>query len=362
VIMIPDSVSQRIDAALSLKDDIALSLAQAADALSGRQRRELLRLSERVAAVESAEEVLQDAKLLELLLPLAKMQPELARAEDSARKGEVQRQVFQVLQRQTQQTRARNERWSVLIYPLLILLLSTLVFAFIAIEIVPVFEQMFDEFDLAVPASTQLVILVSHLMQSIWFWVLLVVLFAVPTVMLALRAADSLRYWFSDRADPWFSAGYSTRRSLGDLAWHTALLLDIGQEVETAVQIAGAASRKSAMRRASPDLARHLGVATLVSSPQNSPLAASQPYAAANWYLGVPCHLLTHALNTGQDDVERSAMLREIASLYWDREQTTSIWILSWLQPIAVSMISLVVGFVVLALFMPLVELISGLT
>jgi type II secretory pathway component PulF len=67
-------------------------------------------------------------------------------------------------------------------------------------------------------------------------------------------------------------------------------------------------------------------------------------------------------LNARRGDTEPLAILREIASLYWDREQTKAVWVLSWLQPIAVLMISFVVGFVVLALFMPLVELISGLS
>ncbi len=360
--VIADSVRQRIDATLPLKDNIVLALTQAADSLTGLRRRELMRLSDRIAAVEDAEEVLRDAKLLELFLPLALAQPELAHTENRTRQGEVERQVFQVLQRQAQQTRAKNERWSVLIYPLLVLLLSTLVFAFISIAITPVFEQMFYEFGLTLPAPTRLLIAISHIMQSAGFWLLFAILLLLLVVMLGMRAADNLRWLISGSVDSWFSAGYSTRRSLGDLAWHTALLLDAGQEIETSVEIAGAASRKAAIRRQSPNLAPHFGLATPAPHPQQSPFVTPQQHTAANLCLGVPCHLLTHALNIHQNDRERSAMLREIAHLYWDREQTKSVWMLSWLQPVAVWMISMVVGLVVLALFMPLVELINGLT
>lgn len=368
--MIAESLRQRIDATLPLKDNVVLALTKAADSLTGPRRRELIRLSDRVAFVDDAEVVLRDPVLLEIFSPLVMAQTELSQSEDRTRQAEVERWVFRVLQRQTRQSQARKERWGVVIYPLFVLLLSALVFAAISIAIVPVFEQMFREFGLTLPVPTLLVISISHIFQSIWFWLLFAVLCITLVVMLGMRLADNLRWLVWGGVDPWLSTGFSTRRSLGDLAWHAALLIEIGLGVEAAIEIAGAASRKVAMRRDSSNLANLLGLMdpdqTPAQTPAQTPLADPQSEtfgnSAKNWYLGVPCHLLTHALNVRQTDREPSAMLREIASLYWDREQKQSVWILSWLQPIAVLLISLVVGFVVLSLFMPLVSLISGLS
>ena len=364
--MIADSLRQRIDAALPLKDNVVLALTQATESLTGLRRRELMRLSDRVAFIDNAELVLRDPVLLELFLPLVLAQPELSQSEDRTRQAEVERRVFQVLQRQTRQSHARKERWGVAIYPLFILIFSAMIFAAISIAIVPVFEQMFFEFGLSLPGPTQFVFSISHIFQSIWFWLLFSVLCITLVVMLGMRLADNLRWLVWGSVDPWLSTGYSTRRSLGDLAWHTALLIEIGLGAEAAVKIAGAASRKDVMRRESSSLANHLGLTNPGPARMQNPLADPQPEtledSAKNWYLGVPCHLLTHVLNVRQNDAQPSAMLREVASLYWDREQTKSVWILSWLQPVAVLMISLIVGFVVLALFLPLVELITGLT
>lgn len=364
--MIAESLRQRIDATLPLKDNVVLALTKAADSLTGPRRRELIRLSDRVAFVDDAEVVLRDPVLLEIFSPLVMAQTELSQSEDRTRQAEVERWVFRVLQRQTRQSQARKERWGVVIYPLFVLLLSALVFAAISIAIVPVFEQMFREFGLTLPVPTLLVISISHIFQSIWFWLLFAVLCITLVVMLGMRLADNLRWLVWGGVDPWLSTGFSTRRSLGDLAWHAALLIEIGLGVEAAIEIAGAASRKVAMRRDSSNLANLLGLMDPDQTPAQTPLADPQSEtfgnSAKNWYLGVPCHLLTHALNVRQTDREPSAMLREIASLYWDREQKQSVWILSWLQPIAVLLISLVVGFVVLSLFMPLVSLISGLS
>lgn len=364
--IIADSVRQQIEATLPLKDNVVLALTQAADSVSGLRRRELMRLSDRVAFVDNAEVVLRDPVLAELILPLVIAQPELSQCEDRTRQAEVERRVYQVLQRQTRQSQAKKERWGVIVYPLFVLLLSAMVFAAISIAVVPVFEQMFGEFGLSLPTPTLLVFSISHIFQSIWFWLLFAVLSFMLVVILGLRVADNLRWFVWGSVDPWLSTGYSARRSLGDLAWHTSLLIEMGLGAEAAIEFAGAASRKRVMRRGSSNLANHFGMTNPRPTPMQDFVASAQPEplenSGKNWYLGVPCHLLAHALNARHSETEPVAMLREVASLYWDREQTKSVWVLSWLQPLAVLMISLVVGFVVLALFMPLVELISGLS
>jgi hypothetical protein len=364
--MIAESLRQRIDATLPLKDNVVLALTKAAEALSGPRRRELIRLSDQVAFVDDAEVVLRDPVLLEIFSPLVMARTELSQSEDRTRQAEVERWVFRVLQRQTRQSQARKERWGVVIYPLFVLLVSALVFAAISIAIVPVFEQMFLEFGLILPVPTRLVIAISHLFQSIWFWLVFSIFCIALAVILGVRLTDNLRWLVWGNADPWLSTGYSTRRSLGDLAWHAALLIEVGLAPQAAVEIAGAASRKNVMRRDSLRLAGHLGLTNLEPVPKQDLFGDRQPDAfedaGKNRYMGIPCHLLAHALNVRHVGTESSAMLREIASLYWDRDQTKSVWVLSWLQPVAVLMISLVVGFVVLALFMPLVNLISGLS
>jgi len=361
-LQVSDSVRQQITAALALKSEILSSLSQAADALTGQQRRQLLHLIEQVKRVENPEQVLRSAQLLELFLPLTTAQTEPTPASGSTRQSHLGHRVFEVIQRQNLQSRSKQERWAVLVYPLSVLLIAVLVLAFIAISIVPLFEQMFDEFGLTRPVATQWVFAVSHLMQSVWFWVVVAGLLAVPIAMLAMRALDRTHQFISGSADSWFSPGRSTRHSLGDLAWHTALLLDAGERIDASVAIAAAASRKAAVRQASSQLPLHFGVANPAAGSPDGPLQNQSRSTATNRYLGVPCHLLTYALNTRQDGGKQSAMLREVAKLYWDREQKTSIWLLSWLQPLAVFMIGTTVGFVVLALFMPLVDLISGLT
>jgi len=347
-----DAVRKRFNDALSLKDSVVLALTQAAESLSGSLRRELTRLSNEVAFASNAEGVLRNPRLLELFLPLAIALPKLLSSDPRTRQSEVDRHVFQVLQRQTKSVHATKGRWDVLLYPLLVLLMSLLVLAFIAVAIVPEFEQMFFEFGLTLPAPTKLVITLSHLFESVWFWLFFGLLVLLVGAIMGLRAAFQLRWLLWESYGSQITGRHSTRRSLGDFAWHTAMLLEAGQEIDTAIEIAGAAKGQVDWRFETPNLTN-----PLLGNPQ-------QP-TQMNWYHGTPCHLLSLALNLHQEAAAsgaQAALLREVACVYWDREQSQMIWMLSWLHPVAVLGTSFVVGFVVLALFMPLVQLISGLT
>lgn len=359
-IKIPDSLRQRIEATLQLKDNVVLALTQAADSLGGNRRRHLMRLSDRAAFVKNADALLRDAEILELFLPLVATSSELSQCEARTRQGEVERRVFQVLQRQVRKSQSQADRINVLLYPLMVLILSAIVFAGISIMIMPVFEQMFDEFGLTLPAPTELVISVSHIFQSVWFWLLFALALIILGGVLGIRVANQVRSAFFGNAEPWVFGGYSSRRSMGEFAWHTALLVEIGLDAQTAIEIAGSASRQAKVRKDSQHLAQHFGLKHLPTDPfieHSDPLGQS----AENWYLGIPCHLLVHALKVNNNASQQSSLLREIANIYLDREQTKSVWILSWVQPVVVLITCLVVGFVLLALLMPLLELISGL-
>jgi type II secretory pathway component PulF len=358
--VIPDSLRQRIEATLQWKDNVVLALTQAADSLGGNRRRHLMRLSDRAAVVNNADSLLRDAEVLELFLPLVATSSELSQSEERTRQGEIERTVFQVLQRQVRQAQSQADRFHVLLYPLLVLIFSAIVFAGISIMIMPVFEQMFEEFGLTLPTPTAVVISVSHIFQSVWFWLLFAAALISLGGMLGIRMINHLRWMFFGNLEPWGFGGHSSRRTLGQFAWHTALLIEIGLATQTAVEIAASASRQAKMRQNSRQLAEHFGLNHVATDPFiEQPDSLGQ--STENWYLGIPCHLLVHGLKLDKNTSQQSSLLREIANIYFDREQTTSIWILSWVQPVVVLLTCLVVGFVLLALFMPLVELISGL-
>jgi type II secretory pathway component PulF len=67
------------------------------------------------------------------------------------------------------------------------------------------------------------------------------------------------------------------------------------------------------------------------------------------------------ALNLN-NSTDQSAMLYEVAAINRERDQIISCWRWGWLTPAIVCFVGMLIGLIVTGLFMPMVELISGLS
>ena len=56
-----------------------------------------------------------------------------------------------------------------MIYPIIVVVVATLILTFIMIFIVPTFETMFEEFGLTLPPPTVLLIAMSNYISGYWF-------------------------------------------------------------------------------------------------------------------------------------------------------------------------------------------------
>jgi len=62
------------------------------------------------------------------------------------------------------------------------------------------------------------------------------------------------------------------------------------------------------------------------------------------------------------DSTKRVALLRSLSDLYWNRLRVPSRASAGWIGPITVVLVGLFVAFVVIALFMPLISLVTSLS
>jgi len=61
-----------------------------------------------------------------------------------------------------------------MIYPVIVIIVATLILFGIMVYIVPTFEEMFVDFDLPLPAATKLLIAISHAVFKLWFLAFLI--------------------------------------------------------------------------------------------------------------------------------------------------------------------------------------------
>ncbi len=377
-----------LDAQLNSCDDVVLALTMTADRLSGSPRRKLRRLADEIAFLKTPEDVLRNPMALEIFLLLAgrnaidgawannTSEPssehcDVVLQNDSATK-ELQTQVTpelavnQVLLSHLP-IRAGSQRVvTMLAYPFAVLLICGLVLAVFSWQLVPPFKSMYDEFGLSLPLFTKLLFQMADVVQSPLTYLVLLAFLLCAGCFIWLQYGPSQAKRGRAASVTFHAAGLrSTRGVWADWAWHASLLLRAGLTKADAVRMAGETCGPVWLCRGSQVWSQRIR-------------DGENPFRGVTHFRGEACALLADALTidevlrtdgsaaTNHDGASvslyQAGVLREIAEIYWDRDQQRAMWRLGWVSPLAVIGIGLIVLFVVASLFAPLVELITGLT
>lgn len=245
---------------------------------------------------------------------------------------------------------ARKSRWRGVVYPLFVIAIALLIFVLLAVTILPTFQKMFSEFELKLPSATRILMGASHLIcnSPVTFCVLLL---GVGLAGLGLRKLMALIYPYleaSSSMGPFFGGNTSSVRAMGRFASTLAELLCIGTPLDQAISIAGRASQNLRIKMASDQMAVDIG--TTGKFQADSTVAHNFPL------------LVRRALEAGPNGAPSVPLLRQIATLYLERVRHRFEWAAGLFAPLAIVGVGLLVGFIVLALFMPLISLITSLS
>ncbi len=329
---------RRIDAALDQRESLTIALQALADDLPrDRNARQLNRLISRISSGCGATELLNDREC-------AVWVPMVARGMASPVTHRNLCDSLDAVFRENQIRRRRMAAWA---YPVAMLLMAFLVVGFLAVLVVPSFRRMFDEMGLRLPPPTELLIWATDQFTTYVARTSILTLVAVTIGLLLWRI---WRHWIlPTRYFGWIIAGNSG--SLSTMASFTNVLAELLSLDATLPEALRLASRNCA----SPFLAQHAQL--MASELQSQHLLASETRSAR---LFPPT--LVFALTAGSDQRPNVNLLRELATLYADRVRMRIDWASSMVGPVAVLGIGALVMFIVLALFMPLVSMISSLS
>ena len=311
-------------------------LAYAEEMPRGRRRQELVKLSRVLQRGDIVEAEHTFRTLPEYWISL------LSAAASSRDPGRLLRGF---LEESRQADELRRQWWLALAYPLAVACLATVVLTAISVLIIPGFREVFLDFDLELPAFTLLILKISHWINSGWIVVVVGVL--VATGVLAAYAGRSLPSsifgWLADRLGVPF--GRST--AIARFTRFLADLLEAGLSIPDALRIAAISSRRRRLRRVAGRLADQIESGAEVSIEMYE-------------------HALTttalHALHSEMPRASQIRLLKEISQSYAERARARLSWTRGVLEPIAIIVIGLAVGAVVIALFLPLVRLVEGLS
>ena len=235
-----------------------------------------------------------------------------------------------------------RQRWQTFAYPALLLFLATLVLTALSVLVVPMFERIFSDFGVRLPSLTRFVLSAARWIASGLPLLIIVVVSAMLLFLhLRKRLRPASRGWFDGRV----STPYRRATALARLSYFLADLLEGGLEIRDALRVAGFATGWSRLRTAAWQFA---------NEGRLSP-GQTRSYEALT-------ATILYTLSADMPRPSRIRLLREIGLCYAERARQTDWWARGLLEPLVICSVGMAVGIVVLALFLPLVHLITTLT
>lgn len=236
-------------------------------------------------------------------------------------------------------------------YPIGIAVSSLAVFYYVCSWIVPEFQKMFDDFQLRLPPVTQFVFSISSFITKNTLPFILMILCGILVISGLLKWASYLL----DRLEGFRFVRLmrrGTKNSLGAMArWSGTLseLIAIGAPVDRAILVAGLASQRPLLQSQSNTLA------TAVKLHPQEPIGN---FPEAGYFSSSSIE----ALDQNRRNPFGAPVLRQIAESYAVRWSSREDFSYEWLGPILLILIAQMIFLLVLALFSPMISLMTVLT
>lgn len=243
----------------------------------------------------------------------------------------------------------KNKVVAAMVYPIIVLVLAIAIMGFLLVFIVPRFEAIFQDMlgDKPLPALTRFVIAVSNGVKENWMFILGGIVLAIVGIKLAGRTAGGRAA--IDR--------FKLRTPLfGDLLRKTAISRfsrTLGTLVTSGVPILQALN----ITRETAGNTVIAGAITQVHDSVKEGESIVQPLEAS----GAFPPMVISMIDVGEETGQLPEMLLKIAEVYDDEVDNSVAGLTSMLEPIMIVFLAVVVGTIVIALFMPLISIISGL-
>ena len=260
--------------------------------------------------------------------------------EESGTLGLILLRVADFLEKRVQ---FRNKMWGIMTYPLLMAAMAIMVLVFLLTYVTPTITRIFGEISLTLPLPTLILVAIGTFLKQFWFLLVLLIILAV----IAVR-----RSFHSQRG----------KLVIDRLRFRTPLLSDLFIKGEIA-----AFSRTFATLLAGG--VEILESMTISSTVVFSPLIrkelngirdfVSRGGSLSNGFQGSAFfpYLMAQLVNAGERSANLPEMFDKIASMYEEEVSQKSLRIVTFLEPLMILFMGIIVGFIVLAVLLPIFQI-----
>ena len=237
---------------------------------------------------------------------------------------------------------------SAMVYPIVVISVACLIVGFILYFIIPKFEAIFKDFGVDLPGMTKFLIVASHVVVDKFYLVILTpVLFV---IMIKLIYRNKTGAYILDRILLLIpvmgqivekSTVARTTRTLGTL-------VQSGVPILESLNIVRDTAGNMVFERAFTRIYESIREGETIAQPLREARIVDD--------------IVVNMIDVGEETGDLDTMLNKIADNYDEEVETLVESLVSLLEPIMIVVLGGIIGFIVIALFLPLISLISKLS
>ncbi|MEX2016034.1 MAG: type II secretion system inner membrane protein GspF [Candidatus Hydrogenedentales bacterium] len=268
------------------------------------------------------------------------------------RAGEVGGMLEVVLQRlaifmEKRQALKRRVRGA-MVYPIFVILAATGIVTFLLIKVVPVFAEIFEDFGAGLPAPTQFLVDAADFVQFQWWKLLLIFSCTVITIKILSKIHTVKRVM--DRVVLKFPlvGDLVTKVAVARFARTLGTLLTSGVPILQALRITKETINNEVIQNAVQKVHDSIKEGDTIAAP----LDESKVFPA----------MVVNMIDVGEETGSLDSMLNKVADIYDAEVEAAVEALLALMEPAIIIILGGIIGFIVVALYLPIFSLGDALT
>jgi type IV pilus assembly protein PilC len=232
---------------------------------------------------------------------------------------------------------------SAMVYPAVVVTMAIIITTILLVKVVPTFSEIYSSFDQKLPAMTQMLIDISNFLKTY------IIFIVAGLVLLSFLMG---RYYKTDQGRLMIDRAILKLPIFGDLIRKVAIsrfsrtmatLMQTGVPILESLDIVGKASGNKVIE-------------IVVNNVKNS-VREGESIATPLTKSGVFPPMVTRMISVGEKSGKLEQMLGKVAEFYDDQVDAIVSGLTSIIEPVIIGFLGIVVGFIVISLFLPIINI-----
>ncbi|MGV8082434.1 MAG: type II secretion system F family protein [Coriobacteriia bacterium] len=234
---------------------------------------------------------------------------------------------------------------SAMMYPIGIGCLVVIVLVAMMLFVVPNFEDMFASMGGTLPLPTRILVNVSHTVASVWGVVILAAIIAIALLFRWWKGGPGKLAWDSFKLKMPVFGSIVRKIALSRFSRTFGTLVSAGVPVLTAMGIVADTSGNEVISRAAKKSRGAIKEGETIAKP----LGESKVFPT----------MLVQMIGVGEETGALDAMLEKVADFYEEEVATATDGLTSLIEPVMMAVLGVLVGGMVIALYLPMFQVVS---